>query len=90
MIISLNCFQVALEAITNIRTVASLGCEHTFMNLYTNKLQEHLQSAKHGAHFHGISLGMARSMIFFTYGVSFFYGGTLVLSDNVNYANAIR
>lgn len=79
-----------MEAISNIRTVASLGCEETFMNMYHNKLEEHFQKSKNGGHFTGFSLGMARGLMFFTYGIAFFYGGTLVLYQSVDYGDIFK
>lgn len=70
--------------------MASLGCEEMFIDMYYTKLEEYFQKAKHGGHFQGISLGMARGMMFFTYGVSLFYGGTLVLSNSVHYSDIFK
>lgn len=70
--------------------MASLGCEKTFQDMYYTKLEEHFQKAKNGGHFQGFSLGMARGMMFFTYGISLFYGGTLVLYDGVDYSDIFK
>lgn len=78
--------KLAVEAISNIRTVASLGCEKKFHQLYTIELVPHYRKAKKNLHFRGVVLGMARSLMFFSYGATLYYGGRLIIEQNLDYA----
>ncbi|CAL4182056.1 unnamed protein product [Meganyctiphanes norvegica] len=70
--------KIAIEAISNIRTVASLHKEVTFGNQYSEALYKpHIEALKK-SHVRGAAFGFAQSIIFFAYAIAMFYGGYLV------------
>ncbi|KAJ8964325.1 hypothetical protein NQ314_004995, partial [Rhamnusium bicolor] len=77
--------QIAVEAIANIRTVASLGCENVFLKLYLNELMPYQKVAKTKAHFRGVVLGMARSLLLFAYAAGMTYGVKIIIDKEVEY-----
>ncbi|XP_017777587.1 PREDICTED: multidrug resistance protein 1B-like isoform X2 [Nicrophorus vespilloides] len=78
--------KIAVEAISNIRTVASLGCEKIFHTQFLEVLGPHYRKARRGTHLRGIILGMSRSLMFFTYAASIYYGGTLIQNEKLHYS----
>uniref|UniRef100_H2ZPB1 Bile salt export pump n=1 Tax=Ciona savignyi TaxID=51511 RepID=H2ZPB1_CIOSA len=81
--------QIAGEAINNIRTVASLTKEQTIYELYTEKLAGPLKNASVGGLFTGFSMGLLYLSMFGMYGLSFWYGTTLVLNGEIAVGNMI-
>ncbi|XP_034041907.1 bile salt export pump-like, partial [Thalassophryne amazonica] len=82
--------QVSSEALTNIRTIAGLVKESTFVNLYEEKLEHSYKSAKKTANIYGICFGIAQCVIFMAYAASFQYGGYLVASEGLQYMLVFR
>lgn len=78
--------QIAVDAVGNIRTVASLGCEETFYNLYTTELVPYYKKSTQSAHIRGILLGLSRSLVNFSYVIALYYGGTLIVNEKLDYA----
>ncbi|KAG5875736.1 hypothetical protein JTB14_010724 [Gonioctena quinquepunctata] len=72
--------KLAVEAIGNIRTVASLCLEERFHHLYIAELAPYYQNVQRSVHWRGIVFGLSRSIIFFTYSASMYYGGHLVIN----------
>lgn len=70
--------KVAVEVVSNIRTVVSLGRERMFYSKYMELLEPSLVSAKKLAHTRGLVFGVARSIFFFAYAACIGYGGQLV------------
>ena len=77
--------KLAIEAISNIRTVASLRKEAYFVEEYNKELAGPHDSATSRSHLRGIVFGFAQSMPFFAYGGCMFYGGYLVYSEALPY-----
>ncbi|XP_018573284.1 multidrug resistance protein 1-like isoform X2 [Anoplophora glabripennis] len=77
--------KIAVEAIANIRTVASLGCEDVFQRLYVDELVPYQKSGKIKSHFRGVVLGMARSLLLFAYAAGMAYGAQLIVDGVVYY-----
>jgi ATP-binding cassette subfamily B (MDR/TAP) protein 1 len=77
--------KLAIEAISNIRTVASLRKEEYFVEAYNKELAGPHQSNTSRSHLRGIVFGFAQSMPFFAYGGCMFYGGYLVYSEHLPY-----
>ncbi|XP_022916897.2 ATP-dependent translocase ABCB1-like isoform X1 [Onthophagus taurus] len=82
--------KIAVEAVGNIRTVASLGCEETFYTLYTTEMLPYYAKAKRNAHVRGIIMGLSRSLIYFSYIIAFYYGGHLILNDGLAFENVFK
>ena len=77
--------KLAIEAISNIRTVASLRKEDYFVEEYNKELAGPHESSRSRSHLRGIVFGFAQSMPFFAYGGCMFYGGYLVYSEFLPY-----
>lgn len=79
-----------MEAISNIRTVSSLGCENIFYKRYKTELEPHYNKAEIQAHMTGIIFAFARSLMFICYAVSLYYGGTLLTRGEVDTARIFK
>ena len=77
--------KLAVEAISNIRTVASLRKENYFVEEYEKELAAPHQSSSLRSHIRGIVFGFAQSVPFFAYGGCMFYGGYRVYYDGIAY-----
>lgn len=82
--------KLAIEAISNIRTVAGLGREKTFEELYLNALRQPHMDAKKRSHVRGLIFGFAQSVPFFAYSGCMFYGGWLVENQDLDYKNVFK
>lgn len=82
--------QVSSEALANIRTIAGLAKESSFVELYEQKLELPYKSAKKKANIYGLCFGFAQCVIFMAYAASFRYGGFLVSSEGLPYMFVFR
>ncbi|KAF5885785.1 multidrug resistance protein 1-like isoform X1, partial [Clarias magur] len=82
--------QVANEAMVNIRTVAGLAREKTFLALYEQQLDEPYKAAKKKANIYAICFAFAQCVIFMAYAASFRYGGYLVNFEGLHYVVVFR
>jgi ATP-binding cassette subfamily B (MDR/TAP) protein 1 len=82
--------KIAIETITNIRTVASLGREAQFHLLYMDNLVRPHIVAKRISHLRGAVFGFAQSVPFFVYAGCLYYGGWLVYNEGLNYATVFK
>ncbi|KOB64546.1 ATP-binding cassette sub-family B member 1, partial [Operophtera brumata] len=80
----------AVEAVANVRTVASLGREATFTRDYASQLEPALVTAKKGTHWRGIVYGLSRSLFNFIIAAAMYYGGTLIVNEGVTYSNVFK
>lgn len=78
--------KVAVEVVSNIRTVVSLGREKMFHRMYMDHLEPSVRSAKRTTHYRGFVYGIARSIWFFAYAACMVYGGHLVTTEGVSIA----
>ncbi|KAF2883638.1 hypothetical protein ILUMI_22510 [Ignelater luminosus] len=78
--------KIAVEAISSIRTVASLNCEQTFHDLYMKEIVPYQAAAKRNTHFRGVVYGVSRSLMFYAYSAALYYGTTLVMNEQLDYA----
>ncbi|XP_037948021.1 multidrug resistance protein homolog 49-like [Teleopsis dalmanni] len=85
-----NASQTAVEAISNIRTVASLGLERKVLNCYNEQIDHAAIVCRKKVRFRGILFGMGQASPFLAYGVSFYYGGLLVANEGLQYENIIK
>ena len=74
-----------MEAVSNVRTVASLGREQTFVEEYAKLLLPALYIAKKSAHWRGLVFGLSRGLFNFVYSATLFYGGNLMVYQGVGY-----
>ncbi|CAH1967884.1 unnamed protein product [Acanthoscelides obtectus] len=77
--------KITVEAISNIRTVVSLGCEKVFQDLYFKELLPYQKTAERKAHFRGIVLGMARSLLLFAYAAALTYGAVVIMNKELDH-----
>ncbi|KAK4873208.1 hypothetical protein RN001_015237 [Aquatica leii] len=77
--------KIAVEAINQIRTVASLGCEKRFYKLYMREISLYQEKFNRNSHYHGIVYGLSRGLIFFAYAVVLCYGSILMMNNNLDY-----
>ncbi|XP_022125383.2 ATP-dependent translocase ABCB1 [Pieris rapae] len=82
--------KIAVEAVANVRTVASLGREAGFLKDYAIQLLPAVQIAKKTAHWRGIVFGLSRGLFNFIYAAALYYGGTLMVYDGVDYAVILK
>uniref|UniRef100_A0A4W5JSU0 ATP-binding cassette, sub-family B (MDR/TAP), member 11a n=1 Tax=Hucho hucho TaxID=62062 RepID=A0A4W5JSU0_9TELE len=82
--------QVSSEALANIRTIAGLCKERTFVDTYEQQLEAPYKSAKKKANIYGICFAFAQCVIFMAYAASFRYGGYLVSSERLHYLVVFR
>ncbi|XP_061827656.1 bile salt export pump [Nerophis lumbriciformis] len=82
--------QVSGEALANIRTIAGLAKESSFVDSYEQKLESPYKSAKKKANIYGLCFGLSQCVIFMAYAASFRYGGYLVSSEGLQYMIVFR
>lgn len=83
-------FQLAVEAVGNIRTVAGLGREKTFHEQYMLELRPAHKEAQRNTHIRAFVFGLARSIMFFAYSTAMYYGGVLIVEDGVPFADILK
>lgn len=81
--------KVAVEAVSNVRTVVSLGCEDKFHNFYITEMGVHHKRSLKTSHLRAIVTALARSIMFFAYGLCMFYGGYLII-DGLDYEKVFK
>ncbi|CAK1551194.1 unnamed protein product [Leptosia nina] len=82
--------KIAVEAVANVRTVASLGRENRFLEDYGSQLLPAVLMAKRVAHWRGIVFGLSRGLFNFIYAATLYYGGTLMVNEGVDYAIILK
>ncbi|KAK5613821.1 hypothetical protein CRENBAI_015701 [Crenichthys baileyi] len=81
---------VSSEALGNIRTIAGLAKERSFVESYEQKLELPYKSAKNRANIYGLCFGFAQCVIFMAYAASFRYGGYLVKVEKLPFMLVFR
>lgn len=82
--------KLAVEAVGNIRTVAGLGREQTFHEQYMSELLPAHKLALRNTHIRGFVFGLARSIMFFAYSTTMYYGGQLVVDDGIAFETILK
>lgn len=82
--------KIAVEAIANIRTVASLCQEDTFYDLYQKELDAVNKAIRIKNALRGPVYAFGQAGPFLAYGLSLWYGGYLVAKDGVPYDYIIK
>ncbi|KAG4038305.1 ABC transporter B family member 2 [Phytophthora cactorum] len=80
----------ASEALSNIRTVVSLGLENSICGKFSALLEEPLASGRREAQINGLALGFSSFILFATYSLVFWYGGKLVDDREINFKELMR
>lgn len=82
--------RIAVEAITNIRTVASLNKEELFFSKYCVELDHVARATRTRNRLRGIVFSCGQTAPFFGYAISLYYGGYLVAREGLDYQNVIK
>uniref|UniRef100_A0A8C6KS29 Bile salt export pump n=1 Tax=Nothobranchius furzeri TaxID=105023 RepID=A0A8C6KS29_NOTFU len=82
--------QISGEALNNIRTIAGLGKERSFVETYVAHLDAPYQSALRKANVYGACYGFTQCVVFLTNGASFRFGGYLVEQEGLHFSLVFR
>lgn len=85
-----KCTKLAVEVVSNVRTVISLGRETMFHSQYVDLLEPSVTQAKKNTHFRGVVYGLAESVMYFAYATCMFYGGQLVVNTGLPYGDVFK
>lgn len=70
--------------------MASLGREQTFHELYMLELLPAHKVALRNTHIRGLVFGLARSIMFFAYSTTMYYGGQLMVEDGIPFETILK
>ncbi|XP_022253939.1 multidrug resistance protein 1-like, partial [Limulus polyphemus] len=82
--------KIAIEAIENIRTVASLHAENTFYSNYLKELTGPHKSSRKRSHLRGLTFGFSQSLPSFAYAAAMYYGGILISEQSLEYGDLFK
>lgn len=86
----LSFFQIAIESIENIRTVAALTREDMFFKNFCNELETPYKQALKKAQIIGISFSISQAAMFFAYAASFWLGAYLIQQSELDYVDVFK
>ncbi|XP_071380463.1 bile salt export pump-like isoform X2 [Centroberyx affinis] len=78
------------EALNNIRTIAGLGKEKRFVEMYEAQLEAPYRGAKQKANVYGACYGFAQCIIFMANSASYRFGGYLVRQEGLHFSLVFR
>lgn len=82
--------QIATEAISNIRTVASLRQEEDVIQRYTEEIMNVETAVKKKLSFRGLVFASVQAIPMVASAVAMYYGGVLVAREGLDYENVIK
>ncbi|XP_034072938.1 bile salt export pump [Gymnodraco acuticeps] len=82
--------QISGEALNNIRTIAGLGKESTFVELYAAQLHAPYEAALKKAKVYGACYGFSQCVVFLTNSASYRFGGYLVRQEGLHFSLVFR
>ncbi|XP_010765740.1 bile salt export pump-like [Notothenia coriiceps] len=82
--------QISGEALNNIRTIAGLGKEKTFVELYEAQLHAPYEAALKKAKVYGVCYGFSQCVVFLTNSASYRFGGYLVQHEGLHFSLVFR
>ncbi|XP_029941978.1 bile salt export pump-like isoform X2 [Salarias fasciatus] len=82
--------RISGEALNNIRTIAGLGKERSFVEMYNAQLDMPYQAALKKANVYGACYGFAQCVVFFTNSASYKFGGYLVRQEGLHFSLVFR
>lgn len=82
--------QVATDAISSIRTVASFGAEKRVMTIYNKKCEASKNQGVRTGMVGGIGFGFSFMMMYLTYGLCFYVGGQFVRHNKSTFADVFK
>uniref|UniRef100_UPI0037E89068 bile salt export pump-like n=1 Tax=Semicossyphus pulcher TaxID=241346 RepID=UPI0037E89068 len=82
--------RISGEALNNIRTIAGLGKERSFVDMYNAQLEAPYKAALKKANVYGACYGFAQCIIFLTNSASYRFGGYLVRQEGLHFSLVFR
>ncbi|KAM8873143.1 bile salt export pump isoform 3-T3 [Synchiropus picturatus] len=82
--------RISGEALNNIRTIAGLGKERNFVNMYFTQLDAPYNAALKKANVYGACYGFAQCIVFLTNSASYRFGGYLVQQEGLHFSLVFR
>ncbi|XP_068575440.1 bile salt export pump-like [Cebidichthys violaceus] len=82
--------RISGEALNNIRTIAGLGKERLFVDMYEAQLDAPYQAALKKAKVYGACYGFAQCVVFLTNSASYRFGGYLVRQEGLHFSLVFR
>ncbi|CAO2166051.1 unnamed protein product [Urochloa humidicola] len=82
--------QVATDAISSIRTVASFGAEKRVMAIYDKKCEASKNQGVRTGMVGGLGFGFSFMMMYLTYGLCFYVGGQFVRHNKSTFADVFK
>ncbi|KAG9340851.1 hypothetical protein JZ751_020044, partial [Albula glossodonta] len=83
-------WQISGEALNNIRTIAGLGKEKVFVEMYDAQLEDPYKAATRKANVYGLCFGFAQCIIFMANAASYRFGGYLVEQQGLHFSYVFR
>ncbi|XP_036443196.1 bile salt export pump [Colossoma macropomum] len=82
--------QISGEALSNIRTIAGLGKERRFVEMYEAQLEAPYHAAMKKANVYGACYGFAQCVVFMANSASYRFGGYLVQHEGLHFSLVFR
>ncbi|KAL7867292.1 hypothetical protein AOLI_G00151060 [Acnodon oligacanthus] len=82
--------QISGEALSNIRTIAGLGKERKFVEMYEAQLEAPYRAAMKKANVYGACYGFAQCVVFMANSASYRFGGYLVQHEGLHFSLVFR
>ncbi|XP_042369262.1 bile salt export pump-like [Plectropomus leopardus] len=82
--------RISGEALNNIRTIAGLGKERVFVEMYEAQLDAPYQASRKKAKVYGACYGFAQCVVFLTNSASYRFGGYLVRQEGLHFSLVFR
>ncbi|KAM9836236.1 bile salt export pump-like [Aulostomus maculatus] len=82
--------RISGEALNNIRTIAGLGKERSFVDMFNTQLDAPYQAALKKANVYGACYGFAQCVVFLTNSASYRFGGYLVRQEGLHFSLVFR
>ncbi|XP_051957191.1 bile salt export pump-like [Xyrauchen texanus] len=82
--------QISGEALNNIRTIAGLGKERNFVEMYEIQLEAPFRAALKKANVYGACYGFAQCVVFMANSASYRFGGYLVRQEGLHFSMVFR
>uniref|UniRef100_A0A8C5FK61 Bile salt export pump n=1 Tax=Gadus morhua TaxID=8049 RepID=A0A8C5FK61_GADMO len=82
--------RISGEALNNIRTIAGLGKESTFVEMYNAQLDGPYHAAIQKAHVYGACYGFSQCVVFLANSASYRFGGYLVKHEGLHFSMVFR
>uniref|UniRef100_A0A8C9SG41 Bile salt export pump n=1 Tax=Scleropages formosus TaxID=113540 RepID=A0A8C9SG41_SCLFO len=82
--------QISGEALNNIRTIAGLGKEKTFVEMYEAKMDAPYKAALKKANVYGACYGFSQCVVFLANSASYRFGGYLVRQEGLHFSLVFR